>query len=141
MVSQLELVKYEEDGSFDIEAEEQKSSEERTIKYHLGPDFLKLQTVGLSLKFKNGEQPVKDMLMIERHYFRGRCIRSYDFRFDFIMPGSENSIELIYDLPQLSEEEHWAIVNKPWGVRSDTFFFVEGRLIIHNRAVYNYMPL
>ena len=30
----------------------------RVIKYHLGPDFLKLRTVGLTLEFGIGEKPV-----------------------------------------------------------------------------------
>ena len=31
----------------------------RVIKYHLGPDFLKLSTVGLTLNFGIGEKEVK----------------------------------------------------------------------------------
>ena len=33
----------------------------RVIKYHLGPDFLKLSTVGLTLNFGIGEKEVKNM--------------------------------------------------------------------------------
>ena len=33
------------------------------------------------------------------------------------------------------------IIAAPWEVKSDSFFFAEGRLIIHNRAEYNYAPL
>jgi len=43
--------------------------------------------------------------MVERHYFKGRVIRSYDFKFGFIIPNSNNSWEFIYDLPELSPEE------------------------------------
>ena len=75
----------------------------RVIKYHLGPDFLRLRLVGLTLEFTNGPQPIKNMEMIERHYFRGRVIRSYDFKFGFVIPGSTNSWEFIYDLPELSD--------------------------------------
>ena len=49
--------------------------------------------------------------------------------------------EFIYDLPQFSPEEKAEIVASPWEVKSDTFFFAEDKLIIHNRAEYNYAPL
>ena len=113
----------------------------RVIKYHLGPDFLLLRTVGLTLNFSNGPKPINKMEMVERHYFRGRVIRSYDFKFGFVIPGSTNSWEFIYDLPELTDEERLEITSAPWEVKSDSFFFADGKLIIHNRADYNYAPL
>ena len=113
----------------------------RVIKYHLGPDFLRLRTVGLTLTFSNGQKPIQKMEMVERHYFRGRVIRSYDFKFGFVIPGSTNSWEFIYDLPELSDAERLEISEAPWEVKSDSFFFADGKLIIHNRAEYNYAPL
>jgi hypothetical protein len=41
----------------------------------------------------------------------------------------------------LSEEEKKAMIAAPYETKSDTFFFVDGKLIIHNRAAYNYAPL
>ena len=79
--------------------------------------------------------------MVERHYFRGKVIRSYEFKFGFVIPGSTNSWEFIYDLPQLSEEDKKNIIAAPWEVKSDSFFFADGKLIIHNRAEYNYASL
>lgn len=79
--------------------------------------------------------------MVERHYFRGKVIRSYEFKFGFVIPSSTNSWEFIYDLPQINEEEKSEIVQAPWEVKSDSFFFADGKLIIHNRAEYNYAPL
>ena len=113
----------------------------RVIKYHLGPDFLLLRTVGLTLNFSNGPKPINKMEMVERHYFRGKVIRSYDFKFGFVIPASTNSWEFIYDLPELSDEERLEITSAPWEVKSDSFFFADGKLIIHNRADYNYAPL
>ena len=75
----------------------------RVIKYHLGPDFLRLRTVGLTLLFSNGPKPIQNMEMVERHYFRGKVIRSYDFKFGFVIPGSTNSWEFMYDLPELTD--------------------------------------
>ena len=113
----------------------------RVIKYHLGPDFLRLRTVGLTLNFSNGPQAIQKMEMVERHYFRGKVIRSYDFKFGFVIPGSTNSWEFIYDLPELTDQELIEISSAPWEVKSDSFFFADGKLIIHNRAEYNYAPL
>jgi hypothetical protein len=45
------------------------------------------------------------MEMIEKHYFRNKCIREFSFKFGFIIPNSTNSWELVYDFPDLSEEE------------------------------------
>ena len=81
------------------------------------------------------------MEMIERHYFRGKVIRDYGFKFGFVIPNSTNSWELMYDLPELTEEELIAMASAPWEVKSDTFFFANGHLIIHNRAEYNYSDL
>ena len=76
--------------------------------------------------------------MVERHYFRGRVIRSNDFKIGFVIQNSNNSWEFIYELPELSPEEEQDIIDAPWEVKSDSFFFAEGHLIIHNRAIYNY---
>ena len=37
--------------------------------------------------------------------------------------------------------EKAAMIAAPWETKSDTFFFVEDRLVIHNRAEYSYAPL
>ena len=128
-----------EDGSSTLTDMDDPST--RVIKYHLGPDFLRLRTVGLTLNFSNGPVAIPKMEMVERHYFRGRVIRSYDFKFGFVIPGSSNSWEFIYDLPELSDQERLEISSAPWEVKSDSFFFADGKLIIHNRAEYNYAPL
>jgi protein unc-119 len=57
------------------------------------------------------------------------------------MPNTTNTLEMIYDLPQLTPQEMQDMINNPWETKSDTFFFVEDKLVIHNRAEYNYAPL
>ena len=141
MISGLTLVEVADDDVDNDTIQDEDDPSTRVIKYHLGPDFLRLQTVGLTLRFSNGPQPIHNMEMVERHYFRGKVIRSYGFKFGFVIPNSTNSWEFIYDLPQLSETEKAEIVAAPWEVKSDSFFFAEGKLIIHNRAEYNYAPL
>lgn len=110
----------------------------RIIKYHLGPDFLDLKSIGTLLKFSIGAKPVKDFVLIERHYFKETLIKSFEFKFDFCIPNSINEWETIYELPELDPELKQKMIDYPWETYSDSFYFVEGKLIIHNKAVYNY---
>lgn len=64
----------------------------RTIKYHFGPFFFDLKTIGTTLTFKVGSKPVKKFKMIERHYFKGELIKSYEFNAPFCMPNSVNDM-------------------------------------------------
>ena len=93
------------------------------------------------MNFGIGPAPIQQLEMIERHYFRGRCIQDFSFTFGFVIPNSTNEWEFCYDLPNLTPEEKQEVIEAPWEVKSDSFFFAEGRLIIHNRAEYNYEPL
>lgn len=140
MVSNIVLVEVPEDNEQD-DFEDSDDPSKRLIKYHLGPDFLELKTVGLTLFFSIGAKPINSMLMIEKHYFKGRVIREFEFKFGFIIPNSTNSWELVYDFPDLSEEDKNEIRQAPWEVKSDTYFIADGVLMIHNRAEYNYSQL
>ena len=113
----------------------------RMIRYHLGPDFLDLKNLGSSLTFSVGDQPVKDFLMIERHYFNEILIKSFEFKFDFCIPNSVNTWESIYVMPEIEPELKKQMISEPWHTRSDSFYFVGNKLIMHNKAIYNYAPL
>lgn len=113
----------------------------RTMKYHLGPEFLELRNIGTSLTFSVGVKPVKNLLMIERHYFKGKLIKSFEFKFDFCIPNSVNNWETIYNIPEIDEETKKEMINYPWETSSDSFYFVENILIMHHKAKYNYSPL
>ena len=91
--------------------------------------------------FSIGATAIDNMEMVERHYFRGRCIREFGFKFGFVIPNSTNSWEFIYDLPNLSDSEKQEICEAPWEVKSDSFYFANGNLMIHNRCEYNYSSL
>ena len=80
------------------------------------------------------------MEMIEKHYFRNKCIREFSFKFGFIIPNSSNSWELVYDFPEIPETLKEEMRGAPWEVKSDTYFFANDKLMIHNRAEYNYSP-
>ena len=73
----------------------------RCISYDFGPDFFKLQSIGTTLEFSVGAREVNGFRMIERHYFRERLVKSYDFNFGFCIPNSVNTWEAIYDMPPL----------------------------------------
>jgi hypothetical protein len=112
----------------------------RFIRYHFGPEFLDIRTVGTHLEFTVGDEPLHDFLMIERHYFRDVLINSYEFTMPFVIPGTRNTWEMIYSTPLWTDEWKAALISAPWETRSDSFFFVDGRLVMHNRAEYNYSP-
>ena len=113
----------------------------RMIRYHLGPDFLDLKNLGSSLTFSVGDKAVKDFLMIERHYFNETLIKSFEFKFDFCIPNSVNTWESIYTIPEIEPNLKKQMIDEPWHTRSDSFYFVENKLIMHNKAIYNYSPL
>jgi len=43
--------------------------------------------------------------MIERHFFRDQLIKSFDFDFGFCPPNTTNSIEHIYDMPEIDSKQ------------------------------------
>lgn len=96
----------------------------RTIKYHFGPAFFDLKTIGTTLEFRVGNKGAKNFTMIERHYFKNELIKSYKFSAPFCMPNSTNSMEAMYELPELSEEKKKEMIDSPWQTISDSFYFV-----------------
>ena len=76
--------------------------------------------------------------MIERHYFREMLIRSYDFDFGFCIPNSTNTWEAIYDIPTLDPAIQRDMVANPYMAKSDSFYFVNDELVMHNKAEYSY---
>ena len=140
-----ETKKSEEEEKARKEAEEKVKKEEeediykspRMIRYHLGPDFLDLKNLGSSLTFTVGDKAVKDFLMIERHYFNDLLIKSFEFKFDFCIPNSVNTWESIYTIPEIDPEIKKKMIAEPWHTKSDSFYFVGDKLIMHNKAIYN----
>ena len=122
----------EEENNIEIEEEDILKSP-RTIRYHLGPDFLDLKNLGSSLTFSVGNEPVKDFLIIERHYFNDLLIKSFEFKFDFCIPNSTNTWEYIYNIPDIDNDIKRQMIEQPWNTRSDSFYFVGDKLIIHNK--------
>ena len=78
--------------------------------------------------------------MIERHYFKNILVKSFEFKFDFCIPNSTNTWESIYTIPELDPKLKQEMIDNPWMTKSDSFYFVEDKLIMHNKALYNYGP-
>uniref|UniRef100_V9KKQ4 Protein unc-119 homolog B n=2 Tax=Callorhinchus milii TaxID=7868 RepID=V9KKQ4_CALMI len=129
--SETEEQDEEENGEVD-------SSAGRFVRYQFTPAFLKLRTVGATVEFTVGEKPINNFRMIERHYFREQLLKSFDFDFGFCIPNSKNTCEHIYEFPQLSEDTITEMVETPYDTRSDSFYFVDNKLIMHNKADYAY---
>mmetsp|Transcript_57703 Transcript_57703/g.182757 ORF Transcript_57703/g.182757 Transcript_57703/m.182757 type:complete len:186 (+) Transcript_57703:1088-1645(+) len=110
----------------------------RTIRYTFPPEFLSFQTVRTSLMFGVGPAEVPSFRMIERHYFKDKLLRSYDFTFGFCIPNSTNSWEAIYPMPNQSKDDIQEMAKLPYGHKSDSFYFVGDELVMHNKAEYAY---
>ncbi|KAM8946915.1 protein unc-119 homolog B-A [Pelodytes ibericus] len=110
----------------------------RFVRYQFTPAFLRLNKVGATVEFTVGDKPVRSFRMIERHFFRERILKSFDFDFGFCIPNSKNTCEHMYEFPQLSEELVRLMIENPYETRSDSFYFVDNKLIMHNKADYAY---
>nr|CAG4642788.1 EOG090X0D9B [Evadne anonyx] len=122
----------------DAEIEDVDPNAGRFVRYQFTPQFLKLRTVGATVEFVVGEKPVNKFRMIERHFFRDRVLKTFDFEFGFCIPNSKNTCEHIYDFPSLSSDSMEEMIKHPFETRSDSFYFVDDRLIMHNKADYAY---
>ena len=137
--SETVLFEVEEEKSDEVDNKNHvESDENRLIRYHLGPDFLELRNLGTQLTFTVGDKPVKNLVMIERHYFKDKLLKSFEFAFDFCIPNSTNEWETLYTIPALDENTKDEMISSPWETRSDSFYFVDNKLIMHHKAIYNY---
>lgn len=58
-----------------------------------------------SVTFVVGDKPVENFTMVERHFFKGKLLKSFTFNFPFCIPGSTNTCEQIYEFPVLTAAE------------------------------------
>ncbi|CAG2100533.1 unnamed protein product [Medioppia subpectinata] len=110
----------------------------RFVRYQFTSQFLKLKTVGATVEFRIGDKPINNFRMIERHFYGDRLLKTFDFNFGFCIPNSHNSCEHIYEFPSLSQELCDEMIANPFETRSDSYYFVDNRLIMHNKADYAY---
>ncbi|XP_002737712.1 protein unc-119 homolog B-like [Saccoglossus kowalevskii] len=128
----------EEEDDVESDPDEMDPNAGRFVRYQFTPQFLKLKNVGATVEFTVGDKPVNNFRMIERHYFGERLLKSFDFNFGFCIPNSKNTCEHIYEFPDLTPEEVQEMIDNPFDTRSDSFYFVDNKLIMHNKADYAY---
>lgn len=110
----------------------------RKIRYNFSEDVLRLPLIQTSLVFAVGDRPLDSFRMIERHYFRDQLVKSFDFTFGFCIPGSTNTWDTVYSLPPMSPELIADMIDNPYETRSDSFYFVNNKLVMHNKSSYKY---
>ena len=110
----------------------------RKIRYDFSVEVLQLPRVSTVLTFAVGPQPVEGFKMIERHYFRNRLVKNFEFDFGFCIPNSRNTWNAVYDVPALDEDLVAEMLANPYETKSDSFYFVDNKLIMHNKAEYRY---
>ena len=109
------------------------------LNYRFPHSMLKAKKLGSNLTLAVGDNVVKDLFLIERHYIDDKLVASYEFYFPLFMPNSENNVEFIYPMPNQSDDVRKLLdYGEDIHAKSDTFIFVENRLIIHRRAKYTY---
>ena len=111
----------------------------RKIKYTFSEDVLRLPHIQTSLVFQVGNREARAFRMVERHYFRDQLVKSFDFSFGFCIPGSVNTWDAVYAMPALSEKLINDMIENPYETKSDSFYFVENKLVMHNKAAYRYI--
>ena len=117
------------------------TDEVRFLQYTLPADILRVKNIGTTVEFKVGGIEVKNFRMIERHYFKEKLVKSFDFIFGFCIPNSTNTWESIYELPMLTESEIKGMATSTREFKSDSFYFAENKLIMHHRAEYDYIEM
>lgn len=109
------------------------------LDYKFPTSILKAKTLGSTLNLVVGDQVVKNVVLAERHYIDGKLAANYSFKFPLFMPKSKNSVEFIYTLPKFEQSVIDRMNKKePIFAKSDTFVFVDGKLVVHRRAKYTY---
>uniref|UniRef100_A0A672YVN3 Unc-119 lipid binding chaperone B homolog 2 n=1 Tax=Sphaeramia orbicularis TaxID=375764 RepID=A0A672YVN3_9TELE len=110
----------------------------RFIQYHFSPAFLALRAIGATLEFTVGSKALHHFRLIERHFFRNLLLKTFDFEIGFCIPHSRNTCEHIYCLPNIEPEIVEEMIASPFETRSDSFYFVNNKLIMHHKAEYSF---
>nr|CAB3267507.1 protein unc-119 homolog B [Phallusia mammillata] len=134
----FEIAKPEDPAELQAIADSGDPNAGRFVRYQFTPEFLQLKTVGATVEFVVGDAHVDSFRMVERHYFRDQLLKSFDFDFGFCIPNSKNTCEHIYEFPKLAPDLMKSMIENPYATKSDSFYFINGKLIMHNKADYAY---
>ena len=111
----------------------------RNIRYPLAfaENVPGLPVIEKQLVFSVGNQEVQEFRIIERFWFRSRLMKSFDGRFGYCLPGSTNTWDMVYFQNwSLDDDLVVQMVANPHESQTDAFFFVDGKLIMHQKASY-----
>ena len=80
--------------------------QDRVLKHTFPPAFFQLKSLELNLEFSNvfENKELRDIVLIERHFFRDQILSAFEFTFPFCMPKSTNTWQYVYELPKLTAE-------------------------------------
>ena len=76
-----EMNRYQDEYARNLEATGRLSMDDRILKQRFSPEFFLLKNIELNLTFHvvDPVTPLKDLVLIEKHFFRGEIINSYEF--------------------------------------------------------------
>ena len=88
----------------------------RVLKHEFPRTFFHLRNLELNLEFMNvnGDKPLQNMTLIEKHFFRGQVLSEFEFEFPFCMPKSTNTWQYVYELPVLTPEQQQEMIDAPF---------------------------
>ena len=106
----------------------------RMIRYHLDKELLDFN-LKLTLEYKNESQKPSSLKMVENHYHNSKLIWQFFNDFGFCIPNSDNSKDIIYKFNS-HEFEELSKSKSSFEIKTDTFFFANDKLIIHNKTLF-----
>jgi len=102
----------------------------RTLHYQFSKNYLKAKHIGTTVEFATCSEAIPNFRMIERHYFKNKLIKSFDFSFGFCIPNSRNTWENVYEVPKISSSLYKEMLESPEQTCSDSFYFIDNKLEI-----------
>ena len=66
---------------------------DRILKHNFSPAFFQLKNLELNLQFRcvTEDKPLRDLVLIEKHFFRDQIISEFEFDFPACIPQSTNT--------------------------------------------------
>jgi len=110
----------------------------RIIRYDFDQSFLQSSSFSTLLSFRLGQSDVYSIRLIEKYYFRKDLVMSFDFDFGECKANSDNTWECMYTIPKIDSTVRKSMIENPYETTSDSYIFVDNRLVVHNKATYSF---
>ena len=111
----------------------------RMINYTFSKAFLTSKEISSLLVFKVGDSPVSNLTIVDHFFFKNKLIKSFQFNFPFCAPNATNEWEYVYQFPKIEEAMKEEMLACPAETKSETFFFVDQKIVLHNKADYKFV--